>query len=121
VFSAHWQAAQDKIKVNTAESAELIYDFYGFPSHYYKEKYPNVGSKEIAQKVINAIQDAGMKAEGVTRGLDHGVWTSFKCGTHKCIFRIECGHLVAKTLEQPAFDQEENPLNVPNRSGLALQ
>lgn len=56
--------------------------FYGFPSHYYKETYPNIGSKEIAQKVLNALKEAGIKAEGVKRGLDHGVWASFKCGMY---------------------------------------
>ncbi|KAK2804918.1 hypothetical protein FQN50_006428 [Emmonsiellopsis sp. PD_5] len=91
VFSAHWQGGKDTILVNNAESTELIYDFYGFPGHYYKEKYPNVGSREIAQKVIDAIKGAGLKAEGVKRGLDHGVWASFKC----------------------AFDPDSNPLNVP--------
>jgi aromatic ring-opening dioxygenase catalytic subunit (LigB family) len=80
VFSAHWQGGVDTVQVNTAEMTELIYDFYGFPSHYYKEKYPNVGSKEVASKVLDALQQAGIKAEGVKRGLDHGVWASFKCG-----------------------------------------
>ncbi|KKK27160.1 aromatic ring-opening dioxygenase LigB subunit [Aspergillus rambellii] len=91
VFSAHWQAGTDTIQVNTAEITDLIYDFYGFPSHYYKEKYPNVGSKEIATKVLDALGEAGIKAEGVKRGLDHGVWASFKC----------------------AFEPDSNPLNVP--------
>jgi hypothetical protein len=59
--------------------------FYGFPSHYYKEKFPNVGSKEIANKVLSALKEAGIKAEGVKRGLDHGVWASFKCGKCKCL------------------------------------
>lgn len=54
--------------------------FYGFPSHYYKEKFPNVGSKEVASTVLDALKEAGIKAEGVKRGLDHGVWASFKCG-----------------------------------------
>lgn len=54
--------------------------FYGFPSHYYKEKYPNVGSKEVANKVLDSLKEAGIAAEGVKRGLDHGVWASFKCG-----------------------------------------
>jgi hypothetical protein len=57
------------------------FSFYGFPGHYYKEKYPNVGSKEVAQKVLDSLKDAGIAAEGVKRGLDHGVWASFKCGT----------------------------------------
>ncbi|KAK2747154.1 hypothetical protein FQN57_002411 [Myotisia sp. PD_48] len=91
VFSAHWQGKPDTVLVNEGELESLIYDFYGFPSHYYKETYPNVGSKELAQKVIDLIQEAGMKAEGVKRGLDHGVWSSFKC----------------------AFEPKMNPLNVP--------
>ncbi|KAL3460593.1 aromatic ring-opening dioxygenase LigB subunit [Aspergillus heterothallicus] len=91
VFSAHWQAGRDTVQVNTAEITELIYDFYGFPSHYYEEKYPNVGSKEVATKVLDLFKQAGIKAEGVKRGLDHGVWASFKC----------------------VFEPETNPLNVP--------
>lgn len=64
--------------------ANILPSFYGFPDHYYKEKYPNVGSTEVAQKVLGALGDAGIKTEGVKRGLDHGVWASFKCG--KCWF-----------------------------------
>jgi 4,5-DOPA dioxygenase extradiol len=56
--------------------------FYGFPSHYYKEKYPNKGSKEVAGRVIELLKAAGIKAEGMRRGLDHGVWASFKCGEY---------------------------------------
>ena len=77
--------------MNAAEHTELIYDFYGFPRNYYQEKYPNRGSKEVAGLVLNALHDAGIEAEGVDRGLDHGVWSSFKC----------------------AFNPETNPLNVP--------
>ncbi|KAI9817466.1 MAG: hypothetical protein M1827_001076 [Pycnora praestabilis] len=91
VFSAHWQAGRNKIEVNTSEMTDLIYDFYGFPSHYYKEKYPNVGSKDVAQKVLASFKSAGIEAGGVRRGLDHGVWAGFKC----------------------AFAPDENPLNVP--------
>ncbi|KAJ5698980.1 hypothetical protein N7462_000985 [Penicillium macrosclerotiorum] len=91
VFSAHWQGGRDTIYVNTAEMTDLIYDFYGFPDHYYKEKYPNVGSKEVAHKVLDALKATGIEAQGVKRGLDHGVWASFKC----------------------AFEPESNPLNVP--------
>ncbi|RDW72549.1 DODA-type extradiol aromatic ring-opening family dioxygenase [Aspergillus mulundensis] len=108
VFSAHWQAGVDTVQVNTAEMTELIYDFYGFPSHYYKEKYPNVGSREIANKVLDAFKQAGIKAEGVKRGLDHGVWASFKCGMREILVdaRFEANR-------RAAFDPEKNPLNVP--------
>lgn len=60
----------------------FLFSFYGFPDHYYKEKFPNVGSTEVAQKVLGALGTAGIKAEGVKRGLDHGVWASFKCGKY---------------------------------------
>jgi 4,5-DOPA dioxygenase extradiol len=107
VFSAHWQGERDVIEINTSENTELIYEyllfshqtrtmltldsFYGFPANYYKETYPNKGSPEIAQKVIDSLTAAGIKSHGMRRGLDHGVWASFKV----------------------AFNEETNPLNVP--------
>lgn len=91
VFSAHWQGYRDTIEVNTAESQGLIYDYYGFPAHYYEFQYPNKGSPELAEKVLGLLKDAGIKAEGVRRGLDHGVFAPFRV----------------------AFDPEKNPLSVP--------
>lgn len=91
VFSAHWQADRDAVEVNTATSQGLIYDYYGFPAHYYSVQFPNTGSPELAEKILGHLQGAGIKAEGVRRGLDHGVFAPF---------------LVA-------FDPEKNPLNVP--------
>lgn len=91
MFSAHWQGDFDGVvEVNTAESVDLIYDFYGFPSHYYDFKYPHKGSPELAEKLLGVFNDAGIAARGVRRGLDHGVWAGFSC----------------------AFP-ETNPLNVP--------
>ncbi|CAJ2504562.1 Uu.00g119560.m01.CDS01 [Anthostomella pinea] len=91
VFSGHWEAEPRKIEVNTAVKTDLIYDFYGFPSNYYKAQYPNQGSPELASKVLGLLKQAGIQSEGVTRGLDHGVWSGF--------------HV--------AFHPEKNPLNVP--------
>lgn len=39
-----------------------------------------MGSQEVSGKVLGLLNKAGIKAEGVKRGLDHGVWASFKCG-----------------------------------------
>ena len=50
-----------------------------------------MGSKEIANRVISALQSNNITAEPVSRGLDYGVWASFKV----------------------LFDPETNPLNVP--------
>lgn len=80
VFSAHWQAHPDKISVNIAEHTDLIYDFYNFPAHYYEYDYPNRGSREVAEKVIDRLTAAGIEVERVKRGLDHGVWVGFRAG-----------------------------------------
>lgn len=55
------------------------------------EEYPNVGSKEIATEVMHSLRSHAIDVSPVSRGLDHGVWASFKV----------------------AFDPSENPLNVP--------
>ncbi|KAI0883803.1 LigB-domain-containing protein [Annulohypoxylon maeteangense] len=91
VFSGHWEAGRNVIEVNTAEHTDLIYDFYGFPPEYYKAQYPNKGSPELASHILDLLTKAGIEAKGVTRGLDHGVWSGF--------------HV--------AFHPQDNPLNVP--------
>jgi len=80
VFSAHWQGGPNKIKINVAEQTDLIYDFYGFPPHYYEYEYPNKGSSEVAEKIIEKLAVAGIEVERVKRGLDHGVWAGFMVG-----------------------------------------
>lgn len=39
-----------------------------------------MGSKQVADQAIAALRKAGIEVEEVQRGLDHGVWASFKCG-----------------------------------------
>lgn len=80
VFSAHWQQSPNKIGINVAEETDLIYDFYGFPPHYYEYDYPNKGSSVVAQNVTDRLTAAGMQVERVKRGLDHGVWAGFMVG-----------------------------------------
>lgn len=80
VFSAHWQHGQNRVAVNVSEKGELIYDFYGFPAHYYEHKFPHRGSPELAEQVIQKLSTADIKADRVQRGLDHGVWVGFLAG-----------------------------------------
>ena len=80
VFSAHWQDGPNRVSINVAEKADLIYDFYGFPEHYYKVDFPNKGSPEVAKKVIGKLERAGIEVKRVGRGLDHGVWAGFVAG-----------------------------------------
>ena len=92
VFSAHWQAQQSgTIEVNVSEQEPLLYDFYGFPKHYYMEKFANRGSREVAGRVRELLGEAGIKTVEEERGLDHGVFVPFKI----------------------MFDAERNPLEIP--------
>lgn len=59
--------------------------------HYYDYKFPNKGSPQLAERILEMLHSAGIKAEGVRRGLDHGVWASFMC----------------------LFDPKKNPLDIP--------
>jgi 4,5-DOPA dioxygenase extradiol len=80
VFSAHWQGGPNTININAAEFTDLIYDFYGFPPHYYEYEYPNRGSPEVAERVIGMLEGCGIEVKRVKRGLDHGVWAGFMVG-----------------------------------------
>ncbi|KAF4499226.1 aromatic ring-opening dioxygenase subunit [Fusarium agapanthi] len=91
VFSAHWMGEERAIHVNNAVDTPLIYDFYGFPDHFYKAQYPNKGSPDLASKIMVMLSEAGIQSYGMERGLDHGVFSGF--------------HV--------AFNPETNPLNVP--------
>ncbi|KAH6855199.1 Extradiol ring-cleavage dioxygenase, class III enzyme, subunit B [Chaetomium sp. MPI-CAGE-AT-0009] len=91
VFSAHWQAEPNEIHLNNAVDTDLIYDFYGFPPKFYKATFPSKGSPEIASQILTLLSDAGIKAKGLKRGLDHGVFSGFNV----------------------AFGPDENPLTCP--------
>jgi hypothetical protein len=88
VFSAHWAGDPNKIKINVAEDAGLIYDFYGFPPHYYEYEYPYKGNKEVAAKVIEKLATTGVEVESVERGLDHGVWVGFLAGKYSINLKV---------------------------------
>ncbi|AEO65071.1 uncharacterized protein THITE_2111662 [Thermothielavioides terrestris NRRL 8126] len=91
VFSAHWQAEPNEVHLNNAEDTDLIYDFYGFPPEYYKATFPSKGSPALASRILSLLSGAGIKAKGLKRGLDHGVFSGFNV----------------------AFSPEENPLQCP--------
>lgn len=113
VFSAHWQGGANTIKINTAAEADIIYDFYGFPPHFYERKYPNRGSSEIAEKVAEKLESAGVEVERVERGLDHGVWAGFIVGECSENDLDDQNCLRLKQFWRTAFDPKKNPLNVP--------
>jgi 4,5-DOPA dioxygenase extradiol len=92
--------------------------FYGFPDHYYKAQYPSRGDPALAEKVKGLLAGAGIKSNGMKRGLDHGVWAGFHVGkVTPQIRRRLCQSLQTNfMISNPApkaFHPEENPLTVP--------
>ena len=76
VISGHWEMPQPT--VNIAERPKLLFDYYGFPEHTYRLKYPVAGAPELEPRVRSLLADAGFEL-GVEskRGLDHGVFVPF--------------------------------------------
>lgn len=60
--------------VNSDSSNPLIYDFYGFPKHYYSQTFVSYGDDVLLGKIRGALKSGGIAFEEEKRGLDHGVW-----------------------------------------------
>ncbi|MBB2169303.1 dioxygenase [Gluconacetobacter aggeris] len=74
--SGHWET--DVPTVTAAPHPPLIYDYYGFPAHTYRLRYPAPGSPELAARVRALLDAAGIaNAEDPARGFDHGVFIPF--------------------------------------------
>jgi aromatic ring-opening dioxygenase catalytic subunit (LigB family) len=76
VISGHWEMPQPT--VNVADKPKLLFDYYGFPDHTYRLKYPVAGAPELEPQVRDLLANAGFEL-GVEskRGLDHGVFVPF--------------------------------------------
>jgi 4,5-DOPA dioxygenase extradiol len=73
MVSAHWETRAPT--VSTARRPETIHDFGGFPDALYRIQYPASGAPELAQRVKQALDAAGLSAGlDPSRGLDHGAW-----------------------------------------------
>src|SRR6185369_9524859 len=49
IVSAHWQTAP--MALSATRRVPLVYDFYGFPQHYYEMTYDAPPAPELAAKV----------------------------------------------------------------------
>ena len=72
VVSAHWQTAP--IALSATGRVPLVYDFYGFPEHYYRLTYPASGAPELAARVKGLMPASEPVLDRSQRGLDHGAW-----------------------------------------------
>ncbi|GAA4481217.1 DODA-type extradiol aromatic ring-opening family dioxygenase [Gluconacetobacter asukensis] len=74
--SGHWET--DVPTVTSATHPPLIYDYYGFPAHTYRLRYPAPGAPALAARVRALLDVAGIaNAEDPARGFDHGVFIPF--------------------------------------------
>lgn len=72
MVSAHWE--QRPVTLGATTTQPLIYDFYGFPEHHYRQQYPAPGAPELAARVRALLTALGPVAEEPERGLDHGAY-----------------------------------------------
>ena len=72
IVSAHWESAP--VTVSATAPVPLVYDFYGFPAHYYALRYDAPVAPELAQKVASLMPDTEPLMQMPSRGLDHGAW-----------------------------------------------
>lgn len=72
MISAHWEARPATLGATTPQP--LIYDFYGFPEHHYRQQYPAPGAPALAERVRALLGAHGPVAEAPERGLDHGAY-----------------------------------------------
>jgi 4,5-DOPA dioxygenase extradiol len=73
MVSAHWEEAP--IAVGATTTVPLVYDFWGFPQHYYQVKYPAPGAPALAESVHKLLSGPGESVQQVPeRGLDHGAY-----------------------------------------------
>lgn len=72
-ISAHWEAARPAI--GGVSRPGTIHDFSGFPRELYQIQYPAPGAPELAARVYDLLNKAGISSDiDQSRGIDHGVW-----------------------------------------------
>lgn len=73
MVSAHWEEAP--LALGATETVPLVYDFWGFPEHYYAVRYGAPGAPELADSVRKLLRGAGTPVQDIPdRGLDHGAY-----------------------------------------------
>jgi len=73
MVSAHWEEAP--LTLGATTTAPLLYDFWGFPRHYYEVRYAAPGAPALAESVRKLLRSAGTPVrDAPDRGLDHGAY-----------------------------------------------
>ena len=73
VVSGHWE--EDRFTVMSGDAPGMVYDYGGFPKHTYEIRYASPGSPEVAARVKELLEAAGLPvALDRSRGYDHGTF-----------------------------------------------
>ncbi len=73
MVSAHWEDAP--IAISSTTGAPLVYDFWGFPEHYYQVRYDAPPAPALADSVVAMLSTPATSVQRVeSRGLDHGAY-----------------------------------------------
>ncbi|MFG3260373.1 dioxygenase [Streptomyces sp. NPDC048172] len=73
MVSAHWESAP--VTLAATRTVPLVYDFGGFPEHYYRVTYAAPGAPALAARVRGLLGGAGLPVhDAPERGLDHGAY-----------------------------------------------
>ncbi|PXX71168.1 4,5-DOPA dioxygenase extradiol [Nocardia tenerifensis] len=73
MISAHWEDAP--LTLGATTTVPLVYDFWGFPQHYYEVTYPAPGAPALADDVRALLRGPGLPVhDAPERGLDHGAY-----------------------------------------------
>jgi 4,5-DOPA dioxygenase extradiol len=72
ILSAHWE--ERPVTIAATRTVPLIYDFYGFASHYYEQTYAAPGAPVLADRIRKMLRATQPVADDPERGLDHGAY-----------------------------------------------
>ncbi|MFF3069280.1 dioxygenase [Kitasatospora sp. NPDC057904] len=73
MVSAHWEEAP--LALGAVDTVPLVYDFWGFPEHYYRVQYAAPGAPKLAERVRKLLRAPGTPVQDIPdRGLDHGAY-----------------------------------------------
>jgi aromatic ring-opening dioxygenase catalytic subunit (LigB family) len=73
VVSGHWE--EDRFTVQAGAQPGMVYDYGGFPPETYRIQYPAPGAPEVAERVRDLLERAGIPAAlDARRGYDHGTF-----------------------------------------------
>ncbi|PXY34764.1 dioxygenase [Prauserella coralliicola] len=73
IVSAHWEEAP--LTIGATTTVPLVYDFWGFPEHYYRVQYRAPGAAELATRVRKLLHSTETPVHHAPdRGLDHGAY-----------------------------------------------